>query len=142
MNQSSERSMSADCVSSLFLLHTGSNVGYAIAPLETLFYEAGLQLGDGDPERVHFGYRDLDSGHPRSLPPDFRNVIAFDFTDTTPGNLEFLAAYVKQHSVRLVVIFDIQPIQALFRPLRLAGGSTILAYWGELQSHQECRYGS
>jgi len=35
-------------VASLFLLHFGSNTGYAIAPLEKLFFEAGLELAEGD----------------------------------------------------------------------------------------------
>ncbi|MCI0628015.1 MAG: glycosyltransferase family 4 protein [Acidobacteria bacterium] len=122
--------MSIEPISSLFLIHFGSNVGYAMTPLETLFYETGLAIGGGDPHRVHFGYRDLDSGHPRSLPQDFTNVIAFDFTDASPGNIERLAAYVSQHHIRLVLIFDIQPVHPLFRPLRQAGVKTILSYEG------------
>jgi len=122
--------LGGDPIPSLFLLHTGSNVGYAIAPLETLFYEVGLAIGGGDPGRVHFGYRSLDRGHPRSLPQDFINVIAFDFTDTTPANIERLAAYVRRHDIRLVLIFDIQPVHPLFRWLRQAGATTILAYYG------------
>ncbi|MGH7380630.1 MAG: glycosyltransferase family 4 protein [Candidatus Methylomirabilales bacterium] len=122
--------MNANPAASLFLLHTGSNVGYAISPLETLFYESGLELGGEDRGRVHFAFRHLDGGHPRSVPQDFTNVIAFDFTDTSPGNIERLAAYVRQHHIRLVLIFDIQPIHPLFRPLRQAGVKTILSYHG------------
>ena len=117
-------------LSSLFLLQFGSNAGYAIGPLETLFYEAGVEIGGGDPTRVHFGYRNLDRGHPRSLPQDFGNVLAFDFSDTTPRNLDNLAAYVRTNDIRLVVIFDIQPVHPLFRALRRAGVATILSYWG------------
>jgi glycosyltransferase involved in cell wall biosynthesis len=123
-------SLKADPVSSLFILHTGSNVGYAIAPLETLFYEIGMDLADHDARRVHLAYRSLTGGFPRSLPSDFGNVIAYDFTDTGPGNVARLAAYVKQHAIRLVLIFDIQPVHPLFRRLRRAGATTILAYWG------------
>jgi glycosyltransferase involved in cell wall biosynthesis len=122
--------LSAAPISSLFLLHVGSNVGYAIGPLETLFHEVGRELGGGDPKRVHFGYRSLEGGHPRSLPPDFANVFAFDFSDTSPRNLARGAAYVERHGIRLVVIFDIQPVHPLFRPLRRAGATTILSYWG------------
>lgn len=86
--------MSADPISSLFILHTGPDVGYAISLTETLFYETGLELSGGDPERVHFSYRSLHRGHPRTLPKDFKNVIPFDFRDTNPGTIEGLAAYV------------------------------------------------
>jgi glycosyltransferase involved in cell wall biosynthesis len=123
-------SLNADPIASLFILHTGSNVGYAIAPLETLFYEIGMDLADHDAHRVHLAYRSLTGGFPRSLPSDFENVIAYDFIDTSRRNLAHLAAYVKQHSIRVVLIFDIQPVHPLFRPLRRAGATTILAYWG------------
>jgi glycosyltransferase involved in cell wall biosynthesis len=122
--------LSSAPISSLFLLHLGSNAGYAISPLETLFYEVGKDIAGGDAMRVHFGYCRLDGGHPRALPPDFGNVIAFDFSDTTPGNLRRLAAYVERHGIRLAVIFDIQPVHPLFRALRGAGVTTVLGYWG------------
>lgn len=122
--------MHTDPISSLFLIHMDSNVGYAISPLESLFYEIGLELGAGDPARVHFGFRGLDRGHPRSLPQDFKNVIPFDFTDTTSDNITRLAGYVHQHAIRLVLLFDIQPVYPLFRPLRRAGATTILTYYG------------
>lgn len=122
--------MMSKTTSSLFLIHFGSNVGYAISPLETLFYEAALEISCGDPQRVHFGYRHLDEGHPRSLPSDFRNVIAFDFRDTSPGNIKRLAGYVAKHDIRLALIFDIQPVHPLFRSLRQAGVKTILSYQG------------
>jgi len=114
----------------LFILQFGSNVGYAIAPLETLFYEVGLEIGGGDPHRVHFSYPSLKRGPPRSLPQDFTNVIIFDFLDTAPPNLQRLGAYVEDHSIRLVVIFDIQPVHLLHRALRKAGATTILGYYG------------
>lgn len=122
--------MTPDPISSLFLLHTGSNVGYAIAPLETLFYDVGLEVGGGDPQRVHFGYRSLARGHPMSLPRSFGNVFAFDFADTVPANLQRLASYVGHHHIRLVVIFDMQPVHPLFKSLRRAGATSLLCYWG------------
>ncbi len=115
---------------SLFLFHTGSNEGYAIAPLETLFYEVGLEIAGGDPSRVHFGYRNFDRGAPRSLPPDFKNLITYDYYDQDPGKIGWLADYAKQNRIHLVLIFDIQPVDPLFRPLRRSGVNTIVAYWG------------
>ncbi len=115
---------------SLFLFHTGSNEGYAIAPLETLFYEVALEIAGGHPSRVHFGYRNFDKGHPRSLPDRFKNLIAYDYYDPDPDKIRYLADYVKQHRIRLVVILDIQPIDPLFRALRESGVDTIITYWG------------
>lgn len=115
---------------SLFLFHTVSNVGYAIGPAEALFYEVGLEIAGGDPSRVHFGFLSLDGGQPRSLPDSFKNLIAYNYCDRDPRNIQRLADYVKQNQIRLVVIYDIQPVDPLFRSLRKAGVRTIVSYWG------------
>ena len=117
-------------VPSLFLSEWGTNAGYAIAPLETTFYTVCLEIAGGDESKVHFGYPNLDRGHPRSLPQNFQNVASLDFTDTAEGGLERIAAYVRDHGIRLVWIFDIQPVHPLFKRLRKAGARTIVAYWG------------
>ena len=72
---------------SLFLFHTDSNVGYSIAALERVFYEVALEIAAGDPSRVHFGYRSFDNGRPESLPSDFKNLIACDFSDRDPRRI-------------------------------------------------------
>jgi glycosyltransferase involved in cell wall biosynthesis len=117
-------------VSSLFLFHTDSNVGYSIEPAEKLFYEVGLELANDDSSRVHFAFRNLDGEHPRSLPHNFKNLIAYDYSDCDPRNIRRLAEYVKQHQILLVFIYDIQPIHPLFRELRKAGTRTIISFWG------------
>jgi glycosyltransferase involved in cell wall biosynthesis len=116
--------------SCLFLFHTDSNVGYSIEPAETLFYELGLEIAGGDPSRVHFGFRNLDGGKPRSLPNDFKNLIAYDYFNHDPNNMRRIAHYVKQNQIRLVVIYDIQPVDPLFRCLRKAGAHAIISFWG------------
>jgi glycosyltransferase involved in cell wall biosynthesis len=118
------------CTSSLFLFHTHSNIGYAIAPLESLFYEIGLEIAAGDKSRVHFGYRGLDNGHPRSLPAEFTNLIAYDYFNRDPLNIQHLAEYVRHNEIRLVVLFDMQPVDPLFRALHKAGAKAIIGYWG------------
>lgn len=117
-------------VSSLFLFHTSSNVGYAIGPAESLFFELGVEMARGDLSRVHFGFRDLAGGHPRSLPASFRNIITCDYLNQTPPNVKSLADYVRQQQVRFVVMYDAQVVGPLFKALRAAGARTILSYWG------------
>jgi glycosyltransferase involved in cell wall biosynthesis len=126
----SARSPSDPPISSLFLFHTRPNTGYAIAPLETLFYEIGLEIAVGDRSRVHFGYRSLDNGRPRSLPNEFTNIIAYDYYNRDPQNIRRLAEHVRQNQIRLIVIFDMQPVDPLFAPLRKAGAKAIISYWG------------
>jgi len=116
--------------SSLFLFHTVSNVGYSIEPAERLFYELGLNLAGGDPRQIHFGFKNLEGGPPRSLPKDFQNLIAYDYYDRSRSNIKWLAEYVKRNEIKLVFIYDIQPIDPLFKPLRKAGVRAILSFWG------------
>ena len=122
--------MISDTISSLFVIQFGSNVGYAIAPLETLFYEVGLHLGKGDAGLVHFAYRDLVKGRPKSLPEEFKNVFAHDVYDGSVQSTEALARYVRTHNIRFVMFFDIDPVAPVFRKLRSAGAMTLLSYYG------------
>jgi len=117
-------------VASLFILHFGTNTGYAIAPLEKLFFEAGLELAGGDPTFIHFAYPDYDRGRPTNLPPELENYITFDYRTRDPGEIGGLARYAREKGVRLVMFFDIQPVGPVFRPLHEAGVKTILSYYG------------
>jgi len=117
-------------IPSLFLVHTGSNAGYAIAPLEALFCSVGLVLGGGEPTNVHLSYADLKRGRPTSIPDSIHNIITYDFYDETRPNIRRLARYVAEHRIKFVLFFDVQPIGQLFRCLRDAGATTILSYWG------------
>ena len=117
-------------VASLFILQFGANTGYAIAPLEKLFFEAGLELAEGNPALVHFAYPDYDRGRPTNLPPQLKNYITFNFRTRDPREIRGLARYAREKSVRLVMFFDIQPVGPVFRPLHEAGVKTILSYHG------------
>jgi glycosyltransferase involved in cell wall biosynthesis len=126
----SDEVRSATAVSSLFLFHTDSNVGYSIEPAEALFYEVGLRIAGGDSSRVHFAFRSLEGGRPRSLPANFKNLVAYDHFNRDAQNIRRLAEYVKSNQIRLVVIYDIQVIHPLFTPLRKAGARAIVSFWG------------
>ena len=115
---------------SLFIFHCGANTGYAIAPLERLFYEAGLELAEGNPALIHFAYPDYDRGQPANLPPELKNYITFNFRTRDPHEIRELARYAREKGVRLVMFFDIQPVGPVFRPLHEAGVKSILGYYG------------
>jgi glycosyltransferase involved in cell wall biosynthesis len=117
-------------VSTLFLFHTPSNVGYAMAAAEPIFLEVGLDLAAGDASRVHFGYKDLQTGPPRNLQGLCNNFVAFDSADPSPSNLRNFAEYVRKHRIKVVWIYDIQPVHPLFQELRKAGAKSIISYWG------------
>jgi glycosyltransferase involved in cell wall biosynthesis len=117
-------------VSTLFVFHTPSNVGYAMAAAEPIFLEVGLDLAAGDPSRVHFGYKDLQAGPPRNLRGLCNNFVVFDSADRSLSNLRKLAQYVRKRQIKVVWIYDIQPVHPLFRELRKAGARSIISYWG------------
>ena len=118
-------------VASLFLSHIETNSGYAVISLERLFYDVGLELAGGDPNLVHFGYPDFTRGFPKNLPEDFCNYILFDFKDRrNETDRQHLVSYVREKGIRLVSIFDIHPLDPIFRPLREAGAAAIVSYWG------------
>ena len=120
---------------SLFVAQFPTNKGYATTAGETLLYQAGMELAQGKQEHVHFAYRGFQRGHPASLPRDFSNLIELNFSEEQScADMETMilrvTTYVKQHGIRFVLFNDIQPIHPMFRPLRHAGVSTILSYWG------------
>ena len=120
---------------SLFVAQFPTNTGYATTAGENLLYRAGMELAQGKQEHVHFAYRGFQRGHPASLPPDFSNLIEVDFSEEQSREdmetmIRRVTKYVKQHGIRFVLFCDIQPIHPMFRPLRHAGVSTILSYWG------------
>jgi glycosyltransferase involved in cell wall biosynthesis len=114
----------------LFILHCGSNTGYAIEPLERLFFEAGLFFTDGNPAHIHFAYPEIDKGPSRCLPAGFKNIICFNAKDKSKSNLKIIAEYCRQHEIKFVLIFDIQPVHPLHRVLRKSGVETIMSYHG------------
>jgi len=111
-------------------MHVGANIGYAIAPLEALFYLLGLELAGGDAASIHFTYKNFIRGRPNTLPEGFGQLLEFDPADESPSNLDRLSQYVRLHRIEFVLFFDIPPVHPLFRRLRQAGARTILAYWG------------
>ena len=100
-------------------------------PLETLFYEAGLELAGGDSSCVHFGYQSFAGGYPRFLPENFPNLVAFDVRAKDKKMMRWIATYVRKHDIRFVLIFDAQPVLPLFRSLpKCRRRFAILAYIG------------
>ncbi len=122
--------MPEQAVSSLVVMHFGSNIGYAIAELERMFFDVCRELAGGDASRVHFAYPNFEKGHPRTLPPDFPNLLEYDFRDKSAASCAKAAEYARRHGIEFVLFFDIQPVHPVFAPLRKAGVKTMLSYWG------------
>lgn len=121
-------------VRTLVLMHTESNAGFAIAPLEATFHRLAVAMGSGIPDCVHFAYQSLKKGYPTSLPSGVP-VIGLTDSGTDPGDL--LVEYARTHKITFVLAFDLQPDSPLFRRLRAVGVRSIVSYWGaEISSVQ------
>lgn len=119
-----------EALSTLVLMKWATDAGYAITPLERLFFETGVSLAHGDESRVHFGFTSLAPGPPASLPPGFPNVSAIDITDPSPATLARIGRLVADHRIGFVLTFDMQPVHPMYRVMREAGAHTIVSYWG------------
>jgi glycosyltransferase involved in cell wall biosynthesis len=113
----------------LVMLHRGSNYGYAIAPLETTFYNMALNLLVNE-ENIHFSYTNLDNGFPRSLPEHFKNVIAFDTSINSRQSFDFIHDYVRKSSIDTAFGFDQGVARPAYKVLRQAGIRSFISYWG------------
>ena len=124
------RMRSIPMLNTLFMIHYGSNEGYAIKSMEKLFYAVGLSLGDGQHEAVHFSYTSLARGAPEALPDGFSNLLVYNLRNPQADQHINIASYVKAHNIQLVVAFDLQPNDPMCKHLRNAGVNSIVAYWG------------
>jgi glycosyltransferase involved in cell wall biosynthesis len=107
-----------------------TNAGYAIAPLERLFFDAAVELAQGNQQLVRFGYPDISPGSPRALPEGFTNVTQLNLLDASTGGRERAARYFSEHPTDLIIGFDMQPVHPSFRIARLRGVRSIVSYWG------------
>ena len=110
-------------------MHTPANTGYAIEPLERVFYRVATDAV-GASDCVHFSYRNLDRGWPMTMPPDFRNIVAFDMRTRDAHDLERLGAYVRDRRISTVFGFDLPTRLPAYGVLRANGVRNISAYWG------------
>lgn len=112
------------------MLKYPTNIGYAIASLERLFYHCAVDLAGGDARGVHFTYPSLAAGAPQCLPQEFQQYSAFDPANTSPANLDALAQLCREKKIDLAITFDMQPVHPIYAALRRGGVRKIVSYWG------------
>jgi len=113
----------------LIIIHFGTNIGYAIAPLERAFYKMALSLVGSD-EYIHFAYKNLDGGFPETLPTGFKNIIKFNPADSSPENIQFIQNYIDENLIDIVFGFDLPVALPSYQYMRDAGVDFIISYFG------------
>jgi glycosyltransferase involved in cell wall biosynthesis len=114
----------------LVSLHVPSNTGYAIGPLERLFYRMALNLTGGDPARIHFCYPTMANGPSPQLPADFGQYLVTDMRSEAPADHARAADYVRGHGIDTLFGFDLGVTRPIYRSLRAAGVRHMISYWG------------
>ena len=111
----------------LIAFHTSSNAGYAMSALELMFFRVCADLA-GTAENIHFSFRDLAKGMPKSLPENFAQVIALNYQDE--GTYIKASEYIIKNKINCVLCFDVQPNAKVCRFWRENGVKKIVSYWG------------
>jgi glycosyltransferase involved in cell wall biosynthesis len=114
----------------LILLHSESNTGYAIGPLEATFFRMAMALCDQDRSRIHFAYPSMARGPSESLPADFAQYVVIDAATSNREECERAERYIRQHHIDTIFGFD-QPVSRPIYPFFRKGGvKTFISYWG------------
>jgi glycosyltransferase involved in cell wall biosynthesis len=113
----------------LVMLQYGTNIGYAIAPLETTFYNMALKLGFSQ-DHIHFAYKNMEKGKPQSLPDSFSNVIEFNSTTTDKTEISEFCTYIKNNNIQYIFGFDLPAKRDFYKVARESGLKAIVSYYG------------
>jgi len=113
----------------LLWFHTPSNVGYAIAPQEQLFFEIAKEIA-GSESRVFVAYSSLSGGIPKSLPENFPNVIEFDLKNPTEEGIAKAKQVVEKNNIKILLGYDAPVKSKFYSHLRKSGLERIVAHWG------------
>lgn len=114
----------------LVFFHVGSNTGYAIEPLEETFFNMAKALVK-DESKIHFGYTNLDEGRPRVIPDSFKNIIRFDYNDSSTESLNAIREYIEENDIKLAFGFDQSALSLpSYRVMRKAGIRCFISYYG------------
>lgn len=117
----------------IIIFHTESNAGYAMAPLEKAFYQMALSLTKNE-NNIHFGFKNLNKGAPKTLPDNFSNVIEID--GNNPETLSAAKKYILNKKIDYAFCFDLQVKSKIGELLRNSGIKNIISYWGSTMSSE------
>jgi glycosyltransferase involved in cell wall biosynthesis len=116
----------------LITYHVPANTGYAVEPLEITFFKVVSQFLEtsGSGGKIHLGYRNYDRGEPRWLGARKVPLLELDYRNMSSEKSATLEQYIKQHSIKYVLAFDLSigtPICGVFRR---GGVESIFSYRG------------
>lgn len=114
----------------LILLHCESNTGYAIGPLEKVFFEMALALCQENRSRIHFSYPSMRRGPSPTLPADFKQYAVIDTANVDAEHCMAAERYIREHDIDTVFGFDQPVFLPIHRYFRRGGVKHFISYWG------------
>ncbi len=115
-------------MSILIYIPYSTNIGYAISPLESTFYQMAKNIFTHD-NKIHFLYKDVSGGTPKSLPDSFSNIISLN-DQQFPARIHSVCNYIQKNSIKTLFGLDLTVRHLFYKPFRSAGLKKIIAYWG------------
>ena len=113
----------------IVIFHTDSNAGYAMSPLENMFFSVCCEIFHGQ-DNVHFAFKNFDKGRPDSLPADFSNYVTIDMASGSAEMLAQASRYIVENNIVFAFCFDLQVRSPICSMLRRSGVKKIASYWG------------
>ena len=113
----------------LICYHLPANAGYAIEPLEIMFYRVVSGIV-GSAERVHMGYRDYHQGKPRWLDQTSTNLITLSYREMSGKLQRELIEYISRNNIRYALAFDLPVGAPIITAFRKGGIKKIISYYG------------
>ena len=90
----------------LICFHVPANTGYAIEPLERVFFDTVISIV-GSAEKVHFGYLNYDNGKPGWLAGKTDNYVKLDYSNMTKVESDDLVDYIRMSNIKFAFAFDL-----------------------------------
>jgi glycosyltransferase involved in cell wall biosynthesis len=113
----------------LVLFHCSANTGYAIAPLEQVFWDMALQVFKY-PKFIHFSYKNFPGSETLASSLHYNNLLEFNKSTSHENELNKLSLYIKEHEIDTIFGFDLPIKRPFYKRARKAGVQKIIAYWG------------
>ena len=104
-------------------------IGFAINRLIAAFFQAAVRFA-GSESDVHFSFMRIENRRSSALPPNFDNLLRFDYRQPNRTEEQRLVNYVAQHRIETLFALDLRVNASCLKAARRAGVQRVISYWG------------
>ena len=103
------------------------DIGFAIGRLICAFYQMALRVA-GSLADVHFSFGRVGDKRSPYLPPDFCNLLEFDYRQYSRAHDDRLSEYISRHGIRIIFALDARVNARWLKVARHAGARHVVSY--------------